>query len=96
MIEFIAYYFLLFVFTQFSAFKKYRENTGFMFKFMTTIISVVVFLYACYKIVTDETFFFNINLPDPNTRKIVLLLFIGTFVSLIVFFITKYIRQLSD
>ena len=34
MIEFIAYYFLLFVFTQFSAFKKYRENTGFMFKFM--------------------------------------------------------------
>jgi len=96
MIEFIAYYFLLFVFTQFSAFKKYRENTGFMFKFMTTIISLVVFLYTCYKIVTDETFFFNINLPDPNTRKIVLLLFIGTFVSLLVFFITKYIRQLSD
>ena len=96
MIEFIAYYFLLFVFTQFSAFKKYRENTGFMFKFMTTIISLVVFLNTCYKIVTDETFFFNINLPDPNTRKIVLLLFIGTFVSLLVFFITKYIRQLSD
>ena len=96
MIEFIAYYFLLFIFTQFSAFKKYRENTGFMFKFMTTLISILIFMYTCYNIVTDENYFFKINIPDPNARKIVLLLFIGTFVSIIVFFIAKHIRKLSD
>jgi hypothetical protein len=96
MIEFIAYYFLLFVFTQFSAFKKYRENTGFMFKFMITFISILVFVYTCYNIVVDENYFFKINIPDPNTRKIVLLIFIGTFMSFLMFFITKHIRKLLD
>jgi hypothetical protein len=96
MIEFIAYYFLLFIFTQFSAFKKYRENTGFMFKFMVTLISILVFLYTCYNIVVDPNYFFKINIPDPPTRKIVLLLFVGTYMSAIMFFITKYIRKLSD
>tara|TARA_B110000238_G_C16131129_1_gene441476 strand:+ start:1179 stop:2945 length:1767 start_codon:yes stop_codon:yes gene_type:complete len=96
MIEFITYYFLLLLYTQFSVFKKFRENINFSFLFLITTISAVVFIYTCYKILTDENYFFNITIPEKNTRKILLLFFIGSFFSILFFFITKYIRELSN
>ena len=96
MIEFITYYFLLLVYTQFGAFKKFRTDINFRFIFILTIVSLSVFIYTCYKILTDENYFFKINIPDYNNRKILLLFFVATFISALIYFISKYVRELSD
>ena len=96
MIEFITYYFLLILYTQFSVFKKYRTDINFRFIFLITSISASVLVYTCFKILTDENYFFNINIPNYNTRKILLFFFLGTFFSILFFFISKYIRELSN
>lgn len=85
MIEFITYYFLLLLYTQFSVFKKYRQGINFSFLFAVTSISACVFIFTCYKILTDEKYFFNIKITDTNTRKIILMFFIGSFFSILFF-----------
>lgn len=96
MIEFITYYFLLFLYTQFSAFEKYRQKMTFSFVFILCLISLFVFGYTCFNIFNDPNYFFGINIPNKGARSIILFMFIGTFISVLFFFVSNYIRELSD
>ena len=69
---------------------------NFSFIFMLSFISFAVFIYTCSKILNDSKFFFGIDIPNKGARAIIMFMFIGTFVSVLFFFVSKYIRELSD
>ena len=93
MIEPIFYFFLLTIYFKLPLFTKYRKNTTFKFNFILVIISILVFLFTCFKIMTDPFYIFGFNLENMNLRKSALLIFISSFITLFAFTLSDYYKK---
>lgn len=90
------YFILLTIFLKLPPFKKTKEKLNFRIYFLITLISVFLFFYACYNILTNPTYFFNIDASNMNLRYTILLLFISSFVTFYGFTLAHYYKKVVD
>ncbi len=95
MIEYLAYDFGLILFTRFKVFKKYRDAMSFRTSFLLGLVSIIVFIMSCYKMLTNTTFL-GLDTRNPILRKIVFLLFLGTKITIFGYLVSGYFREKSD
>ena len=95
MIEYLAYDFGLILFTRFKAFKKYRDALSFKWYLILSLVTIIVFIMSCFKILTEDNFM-GVDTRNPVIKKIVFLLFIGTKATLGAYVLSGYLREQSD
>ena len=82
MIEVILFFTLLTIYIKLNFLKKIRNRQSSRFNIMLVLFSVAIFIYSCYKIISDPKYVFGFDNQDINMRQIVLVIWIATFITL--------------
>ena len=89
--EFLLYNGLLILFTQINFFNKFIVDISPVFIVIVGITTFIIFINTCYNILYIEEYI-NFSFLD-NNKLLFLFLFVGTYISCLMFFIIKYIRD---
>ena len=90
--DFLLFNGLLLLFTQIKFLNKFIINISPIFIVILSVTMIVIFINTCYNILYINDYI-NFTFLDNNKASF-LLLFVGTYISCVMFFITKYIRNL--
>ena len=95
MIKFLLYNVILILLFKFDFFEKYKDKLNFRGIFLICLFSLFMFVMSLVTILKSDIIF-GVDTTNPTLRKMIVLIYVGTVISIWSFLFADYFRKQSD